>query len=129
MIVDRVVTAAASGILPVEDGMASIDKCWFESSPRLPQNTMTTTNSLMSVVLRQLAEARAKPPEPTLSDAELAALDPIRRAILSCNVPGCRHAVSTHGMLCVDHTLHPETIPQHENGHALLQDNKSHPQV
>jgi hypothetical protein len=53
--------------------------------------------------LERIARKMEASPVPALTDEEFAALDPLRKAIMTCNMPGCRKVVSTHGLVCVEH--------------------------
>ena len=45
------------------------------------------------------------PLEPAMPQDEFEALNGIKKVFLTCNVIGCKNVVSTHGMLCVYHTM------------------------
>lgn len=56
-----------------------------------------------------LDDKLSKPPVPVMSQEEYEKLDPVRKAILVCNVPKCGDVVCTHGAVCVKHRL--EALP------------------
>ena len=73
-------------------------------------NTRMTRSELGQAEVRQLQlmemiERRKAPPAPVMSDGQFFALPRLNRVMLTCNAFACGKVVSTHGMLCVEHTL------------------------
>jgi len=58
---------------------------------------------IVKAAMARLARQLHEPPAPALTAEEFTALDPARKGILTCNMPGCGQVVSTHGLLCVEH--------------------------
>lgn len=72
--------------------------------------------------LRRLAnnlQKPQKPPVPIMSQEDYERLPYFERCILVCNVIGCGKVVSTHGMLCVEHTLEMKySLPLKEDSNS-----------
>lgn len=80
-----------------------------------PRQTIDQATQRM---LHRLAERRMRLAEPIMPQEEFEQLPPAKQVLLICNMPGCGQVVSTHGMLCVEHTEEVDdsfTIPINVN--------------
>ena len=79
------------------------------------QNCEEDTPIIVRQAMSRLRDCFNNPPVPIMSDEDYEKLSPLRKNILTCNMPGCNKVVCTHGMVCVDH--HKE-IAHERNYHA-----------
>lgn len=68
------------------------------------QNLDNNTPLIVREALEQMRSDWSKPAQPIMKQEEFDALPKYKKSLLICNVIGCGNMVSTHGLLCVEHT-------------------------
>jgi hypothetical protein len=71
-----------------------------------------TIQDFIDLNMARMAKQFSEPPVPIMSQEEYEALPRYKKAMLTCNVIGCKDVVCSHGMLCLDHHLGRKPIEQ-----------------
>lgn len=59
---------------------------------------------IVADAMKRLQKKLSEPAKPVMSQEEYEKLPHFEKCMLICNVIGCGKVVSTHGLVCVDHT-------------------------